>query len=581
MPDSLSLYDVINQEDLASQIADKYMLWQSSRHEWRTRKDELLAYLFANDSTHTSAHTTPWKNKTTRPKLCQIRDNLHANYINALFPNSNWLTWLPEEINDPMYDKKKKAILRYMYSKINHPKSRFKETVSRLVLDYIDYGTVFGMGNTYYAPSYETDESVVLSYQGPKLRRLSPIDIVIDPTATDLDSTPKIHREVISLGDLHQLKTSTVEDYNKAAINKALRQRKNVVDNMSAIGDMGDEHVRKQFTVAGFSSPDLYFLSDSIEILTFYGSLWDGKKFHHNRIIKVADKSTIIQNIPNYSTNGSPLIRATGWRLRPDILWAMGPLDNLVGMQYRIDHLENMAADAWDGNAYPTWFVQGDTVNAPTGKPGEIIYGDTDSRITALSPNLIVSNNDLKIRELEEAMEEYAGAPRQAMGIRTPGEKTKFEVQTLENNASRVFQLKAAWFEEQHLEPLLNDMLDAAARNIGTSGEQFVYKDPTTGISETITITKEDLNLKGYLRPMGARHFAEKANRFQNMMAYQQQSRPEVWQYFDPQVWASIDADSLDLTRYGVLREPDTDSVPEGESSGPAQSQPGVPGLPS
>jgi hypothetical protein len=168
-------------------------------------------------------------------------------------------------------------------------------------------------------------------------------------------------------------------------------------------------------------------------------------------------------------------------------------------------------------------------------------------------------------------MEEYAGAPRQAMGIRTPGEKTKFEVQTLENNAGRVFQLKAAWFESQFLEPLVNDMLDAAARNIGTSGEQFVYKDPTTGISESIQITKEDLNLKGVLRPMGARHFAEKANRLQNMMNYQQMARPEVWQHIDTRVWATVDMESLDLTRYGVLMD---------ESLGDTGNEEGVGGLP-
>ena len=42
-----------------------------------------------------------------------------------------------------------------------------------------------------------------------------------------------------------------------------------------------------------------------------------------------------------------------GWRPRPDNLYAMGPLDNLVGMQYRIDHLENLKSDVFDQIAYP------------------------------------------------------------------------------------------------------------------------------------------------------------------------------------------------------------------------------------
>jgi hypothetical protein len=33
----------------------------------------------------------------------------------------------------------------------------------------------------------------------------------------------------------------------------------------------------------------------------------------------------------------------------------MGPLDNLVGLQYRIDHLENAKADALDLNYTSTY----------------------------------------------------------------------------------------------------------------------------------------------------------------------------------------------------------------------------------
>jgi len=37
----------------------------------------------------------------------------------------------------------------------------------------------------------------------------------------------------------------------------------------------------------------------------------------------------------------------------------MGPLDNLVGMQYRLDHLENMGADIWDFSGYPVQKIKG------------------------------------------------------------------------------------------------------------------------------------------------------------------------------------------------------------------------------
>ena len=48
-------------------------------------------FLFATDTSKTSVGGLPWKNSTTLPKLTQIRDNLHANYMSAVFPNDNWL----------------------------------------------------------------------------------------------------------------------------------------------------------------------------------------------------------------------------------------------------------------------------------------------------------------------------------------------------------------------------------------------------------------------------------------------------------------------------------------------------------
>lgn len=53
--------------------------------EWKEMRD----YIFATDTSTTSNGALPWKNTTTLPKLCQIRDNLHSNYLSALFPNDN------------------------------------------------------------------------------------------------------------------------------------------------------------------------------------------------------------------------------------------------------------------------------------------------------------------------------------------------------------------------------------------------------------------------------------------------------------------------------------------------------------
>jgi len=97
---------------------------------------------------------------------------------------------------------------------------------------------------------------------------------------------------------------------------------------------------------------------------------------------------------------------------------AMGPLDNLVGMQYRIDHLENLKADVFDLIAFPPIKQKGYVEDWNWG-PGEKIFMAEDADVESLAPDTTALNADQQIHELEMQMEEMAGAPKEAMGIRS------------------------------------------------------------------------------------------------------------------------------------------------------------------
>src|SRR5258705_6340988 len=113
-------------------------------------------------------------------------------------------------------------------------------------------------------------------------------------------------------------------------------------------------------------------------------------------------------------------------------------------------------------------------------------------------------------------MEEMAGAPKEAMGFRTPGEKTKYEVQRLENAAARIFQNKIKQFEEQFLEPLLNAMLELARRNL--TGTQLIKVfDTEFNLMTFQELTAEDITGIGRIKPVAARNFAEQAELIQNI----------------------------------------------------------------
>jgi len=118
--------------------------------------------------------------------------------------------------------------------------------------------------------------------------------------------------------------------------------------------------------------------------------------------------------------------------------------------------------------------------------------------------------------EIENRMELYAGAPKESMGVRSPGEKTMFEVQSLENATGRIYGEKIVAFE-LFMEEILNDMLELSHKSMTTTDTIRII-DTGIGAVRFKEITKEDITAKGIIRPVGARHFAQKAQELQNLV---------------------------------------------------------------
>tara|TARA_Y100000310_G_scaffold308084_1_gene350840 strand:+ start:8230 stop:10020 length:1791 start_codon:yes stop_codon:yes gene_type:complete len=551
---TLDLESLIQEPDiLATAIAVEFVRLNQLRSSWLAEKKELRNYIFATDTSKTSNVQLPWKNSTTLPKLTQIRDNLHANYMAALFPNDEWLDWLGDD-EDAEAKEKKNIIKAYMMNK--NRQSGFINTVSEMVYDFIDSGNVIAtteyVNETREFPEGSDQEGELIpGYVGPRAVRLHPFDVVFNPTAVNFEQTPKIFRVLKTMGEL----ATDIEDHPEwGFLEGAFDQVKNARKNVTGLTS-NDVHQNEGYQIDGFGSYLEYLNSGYVEILEFHGDLWDvnEEELLKNHIITVVDRRFVLRKVPNPSWRGSS-IRHAGWRLRPGNLWAMGPLDNLVGMQYRLDHLENLKADVFDQIAHPITKVQG-FVEDWEDQPGARIYLGDEGDVEHLRPDTTALNADFQIQQLMVTMEEMAGAPKNAMGIRTPGEKTKFEVQTLDNASGRIFQNKVAYFERQFLEPLLNDMLELARRNMDTSDVVRVVDDEF-GAALFQRITPEDLRARGKIRPIGARHFATKANQMQNLINMMNSpigADPAVNTHISGLKMAQVMEDLLDIEKFGMV----------------------------
>lgn len=536
-----------NADDAAKEIGGLWDLWNQKRDPWIQEILEVRNFIFATDTTTTSVSGLNWKNKTTLPKICQIRDNLHANYISALFPNDNWVRWEGDSQEDET-KQKKAAIEGYIATKARQ--SKLRDTESALLLDYIDTGNIFSTDQ--YVKEYSYDPVTgdeIKGYRGPKVFRIDPLDIVFNPVAPEFYQAPKIVRKIMGIGEVSKIAETETEWATALGKSSAIRRT-------SGNYSRTDWNRAVGFSVDGFGDLREYYGSQYVEVLTFEGDVWDVKTatLEEDMQIIVIDRSITVvkRKIPH--PLGKRRINHVGWRKRPSNLYGMGPLANLVGMQYRIDHLENLKADAQDLMVHPPLVIKGD-VDPFIWSPNCQIRISEDGEVTELGLNFQgVASANSEIALLEQRMEEYAGAPKQAMGIRTPGEKTAFEVQSLDNAAGRIFQEKTENVEINQLEPQLNSMLATAIRE-GDIEETIRSFDSELAVNTFLEVTTNDLSASGTIRPIGARHFGQQAQLLQNLSGV---ANGPLWQsvsmHFSGKQLAKLLEDSLQLDKYALVR---------------------------
>lgn len=550
---TLDIDNVITRDQLGCTVSDKWMTWSMLRSEWVNQKREIREYIYATDTTKTSNNSLPWSNKTTIPKLTQIRDNLYANYLATMFPRRRWLTWEGSDRSDGT--RAKTAAIRDYISWVVSQKE-FKDEVKKLVLDYIDFGNVFGTVEWVDETTVDEDGTTKIGYVGPRVVRINPLDIQMNPTAPAFSQSPKIVRVLTNMGEAREMiERFTVDEKDKEIATKVFEYCKNLRNSASEWGSAEMVEKDHYFSIDGFTNFRSYLDSDVVELLFFYGDIYNREtdEFLKNHQIVVIDRHKVLYSKKNTYPMAEPPIYHTAWRVRQDNLWGMGPLDNLVGLQYRLDHMENMKSDMLDLTVYPPIKIKG-IVNDFVWGPMERIFVDTDGDVELMSPRPEVLQANIEISAIESRMEEMAGSPKEAMGFRTPGEKTAFEVQRLENAASRIFQNKIGQFEEQVIEPLLNACLVLAQSHLDDVTIR-VIEDEFKSVRFR-QITRENISANGRIRPIAARHFVERAEKVQNLQGLYSSmiaADQELKLHFSSVKTAKMIEELLDLEEYEIV----------------------------
>lgn len=510
---TLTVDDLASSEDMAAQVSGFWDVHQTQRLNQVYQWDELRQYIYATDTDSSSGVNNDWKNRTVRPKLTWIYDKMLTSYIQKLMPNDQFFRWKSSGKDENK--ETARVIEHFMRHKIKNKHVNFREIVASSVSDWLLTGNAFG-GAEYIEKkqrSLAKDGEEIVVFRGARPIRYNPIDVNLDASASTWEDSFCITRELIR----KEAFFSYVEDNPNAFLPEGvdiIRAGHNKAYN----NDIVEYIKQKNRTIDGTTIYDSW-AAGITEVLHYHGAMWDPitNTYKSNMHVIVGDRIALLYKGENPSYLYDKPVVFSSFRKRPDNLWGMGPLENLVGMQYRIDHEENLKSDALDACAYPIVKVTGDSGEQDYQvRPGETWYvppgGDVE--LVYPDPRVGMFESDISIRE--QAMEEFASMPRETAGFRTPGEKTKYEVASLLNSAGEHPDEKLAQFESQYLEPLLNLMLELNIRNLSQTDLESI---PAGDLEIWNNIKVEDLKVDGRLYPVGIKHSKEAGEKIQKTMA--------------------------------------------------------------
>lgn len=539
------------ERQIMSFVSATYTSWKAAKSQYEGQLLELRNNVFATGTETTASGNLPFSNNIVVPKITQIRDVLHAKYMESLFGISPWFRWTSE---DKSSSTAKKANMISSYINVKMEQQKAITVLSQLVRDWIDNGNCYAR-LIWVNESYTLPSGQVMGYVGPRIYRISHWDIVYNPLSSDFSKTPKIIRTLKSIGELRKMALDSPEfGITNEMIDNLDKKNIGLYGSNAGVG-LPDTQKSIGMAADGFSGYMFYQNFRFVEILEFVGDMYINDELLQNHRTVILNRQYVCENKPIDTWVRTDYIYHAAWRTRPDNLIGMGPLDNILGMQYQLNKVTNLKADLLDQYSNPALLTRGEVeVEGPIGMPGQRFTADADADVSYLRPDAGVLQLNTESAQTMALMEAMAIVPPESFGFRQPGEKTLGEVTLMNQGAQNAYNIKVKEFELYFLEPLLNDFLEMSRRNL--NGTELVkMNDGSFNTVDFLTITKEDLQAVGKLEAVGSRYAI---NNLQTLQAINQLSQnPAILNMISPHIsrlrMAEVISDLLGLDAYNIV----------------------------
>ena len=168
--------------------------WDAARDPAISKWREIEAYRYATDTNSLPNAKGAFTHSTHMPVAAAIAQDLEAILLQVVMPHEDWFTFEPMDALAARKDQRKTIV---SYLKNRHALNGYTDEVAKLRSDLVTYGNCFSQ--VFHANESRGEQG---GYVGPRVRRISPYDIAFDPTAVDFSCTPKVIREIVTLGEL-------------------------------------------------------------------------------------------------------------------------------------------------------------------------------------------------------------------------------------------------------------------------------------------------------------------------------------------------------------------------------------------
>ena len=490
---------------------------QSGRASWEEERKETLLFIDATDTKTTTNSKLPFKNSTTINKIAQLYNNTVTSYMEHIVPNSDWVQWVGND-EDAVRKEKRQAIEAYVRGKVKA--SNLEAVIEHAVSDYVDSGVCAIHTRHVRELTVTVEGQVIPNYTGTVSERVNPQDLFWDVTASSLGNARKCIRQLYTMGSLKkEIEESTKPLMSMEQFAQLRDDRRTVRE---AIGD-GYQGRRKYDSLGkqGFGTMLNYINEGLVEVLRFFGDFYDEEKdeLYKNYEIVIIDRKMIGRRESLDTWNNSQNLHISVYEFRKDSLAPIGPLSRVIGLQYKLDKRENFKEDLHDKFLIAPLVKTGDVrEKGMRGGPDSEFEVEEGGSVNYLTPPTEVLRGDDQLQTTLFLMEELTHAPKESIGQRTPGEKTAFEVQLLDQGQNKVFRRKVKKFEREIVTPTLNDTLEQGRHNLDATDMVKTFNSEL-GTTSFLEVTAQDLNGNGTLEARGATIFAEKANALQTLNA--------------------------------------------------------------